>query len=214
MALTASLNINSPKNIFKYQPINDYSLENLKDQRLWASEPSAFNDPFEYNFSQIVVNPKGSELAVFIERIHMCKVVCLTARPDNLLMWSHYSNNHKGLCLGFYHYTVSTRVHYTNQFPKVDFNEINQPSYLEISIVNILHTKSPEWSYEEERRMTYVSTTDSKVDYPGPLFLVIFGMRTSNEDIDKVKSLIADKDVLFWKCKMVPGYYKIDFEGL
>ncbi|MEH6486835.1 MULTISPECIES: DUF2971 domain-containing protein [Pseudomonas] len=28
-------------------------------------------------------------------------VFCVTTIPDNILMWSHYANNHKGVCLEF-----------------------------------------------------------------------------------------------------------------
>lgn len=28
-------------------------------------------------------------------------VYCLTTVPDSILMWSHYANNHKGVCLEY-----------------------------------------------------------------------------------------------------------------
>ncbi|MFQ1992274.1 DUF2971 domain-containing protein [Aeromonas veronii] len=37
----------------------------------------------------------------FRKLIRMIGVVSLTETPRNLLMWSHYANNHKGICVGY-----------------------------------------------------------------------------------------------------------------
>jgi hypothetical protein len=53
-------------------------------------------------------------------------ITCFSEKFDNLLMWSHYSNAHKGLCIGFdlrklylsiknFH-PASIKVKYTNEF--------------------------------------------------------------------------------------------------
>lgn len=40
--------------------------------------------------------PNGSA-----EYADLLKIFCLTKNPNNILMWSHYSKNHTGICIGF-----------------------------------------------------------------------------------------------------------------
>src|SRR5690606_30082346 len=112
----------APKYLFKYQRINDNSLNGLRKGRLWASLPSTFNDPFEFKYSQVGVNPLTDEVDYLLDQISSFKVVCFTLDPLNILMWSHYASNHEGMCLGFLNKVVTTPVTYTTKFPKVDFN--------------------------------------------------------------------------------------------
>ena len=37
---------NKPDILYKYQPITEYSLGNLREGKLWSSFPKSFNDPF------------------------------------------------------------------------------------------------------------------------------------------------------------------------
>lgn len=38
---------NIPSSIFKYRAVNDYTLENLKNDAIWMSNPIDFNDPYD-----------------------------------------------------------------------------------------------------------------------------------------------------------------------
>lgn len=52
-------------------------------------------------------------------------VLCLSERPDDILLWSHYSNSHRGLCLEFdasAHPDVFPRLHrvvYQKKYPAI-----------------------------------------------------------------------------------------------
>lgn len=80
-------------------------------------------------------------------------VLCLTTEPDNLLMWSHYGDSHRGICLEFDGHsapmTQAQQVAYTVERlpinPYVDTQE-------EMMIKGLL-TKSEHWRYEEEWRI-------------------------------------------------------------
>lgn len=73
-----------------------------------ATQISALNDPFEAAFSQSGVKQIHSlydirlyDKFIFDENKYKYGVVCLSESRDNLLMWSHYANEHKGCVLGF-----------------------------------------------------------------------------------------------------------------
>ena len=78
------------------------------------------------------------------------RVYCLTPKPDNLLMWSHYANKHQGICLEFdtdnQIFGSAWEVEYHSEYPycswKTDFD-----------IIGLALTKAKCWEYEEEYRL-------------------------------------------------------------
>lgn len=82
-------------------------------------------------------------------------IFCLTTEGNNFLMWSHYSNSHKGFCIGFNtKILIETlkcgigKVIYQEQIPKFRFNES-----IEDFVIKLLGTKGIVWNYENEYRI-------------------------------------------------------------
>ena len=80
------------------------------------------------------------------------KVYCLTPIPDSTLMWSHYAENHKGICLEFQLdnpvFGSAQEVKYLSSYPKwtpLSLMNSNEP--------HVLLTKSDDWQYEREYRI-------------------------------------------------------------
>lgn len=87
-------------------------------------------------------------------------VSCFSRKNDNLLMWSHYADSHKGICIGFNLlelYLSMDRHSNEKMVVLADYTDTFSPlSYYEHkieSIVRWLKTKSNIWSYEEEIRI-------------------------------------------------------------
>lgn len=80
-------------------------------------------------------------------------VLCVTTKPDNLLMWSHYAESHKGICLEFDGYSTAMaqaqQVTYTEERLPINPYEDTE----EMMMVKGLLTKSGHWSYEDEWRI-------------------------------------------------------------
>ena len=77
-------------------------------------------------------------------------VFCVAERPDNLLMWSHYGDQHKGICLEFdgqrWPCSIANRVSYSEQYPV-----INPTSPTRVADMrDMLFRKGIVWSYEME----------------------------------------------------------------
>lgn len=85
-------------------------------------------------------------------------ILSLTETPDNLLMWSHYGDSHKGVVLGFDEahpffrgaeivpgLSRLNRVEYNQKRPVLSPSTQNNP--------RIFLRKSPEWAYEREWRL-------------------------------------------------------------
>jgi hypothetical protein len=81
------------------------------------------------------------------------RIYCLTPTDTNLLMWSHYGESHKGICLQFNARVPSIaevlyKVKYEKELPRVALTKDDA-----VAAETALLTKSSAWSYEEERRI-------------------------------------------------------------
>jgi hypothetical protein len=79
-------------------------------------------------------------------------VYCLTPDPLSVLMWSHYAENHRGICLEFnvrnIAFMSAVEVIYRSEYP------FWTPYSATIeNAVEMVLTKSADWSYENEFRL-------------------------------------------------------------
>lgn len=168
-----------------YKYTKFFGIEKLKDLHLRLSTPSVLNDPFENIFNKTleaeleknikvkdmlhniydIINDGNDGLANIIqERILSLGIVSLSETPRNLLMWAHYADEHKGICIEFDGDMMFNQElnhlnrRYAIQPTKVYYDKI-RPSYechthdeLNKHIKKHLLTKSDEWIYEKEHR--------------------------------------------------------------
>ncbi|PNQ72569.1 hypothetical protein C1T31_10460 [Hanstruepera neustonica] len=83
--------------LYKYYSINNLSVASLTNGYCWYSNPNSFNDPFD---TKIIQCELLQDLSFSKE-----KILCLSAINDNLLMWAHYTQSHKGFCIEFSDHT-------------------------------------------------------------------------------------------------------------
>lgn len=134
-------------------------------------------------------------------------VCSFTETSDNELMWAHYSNNFRGVCLEF-DFTQEpsiidnlVKVKYDNNVPKINSFEFTD-------IKNAASIKRLAWSYEREWRILHV---DNFVSFsPICLKRIHFGARTSKEDCDSIIAACLDNKLSHVDFKKI----KIDLEGI
>lgn len=138
----------------------------LKERRLKLSRFYEANDPFELNLIDSR-DPKRREIVKMIEKYHNERtgMICFGAVWDNPMMWAHYADKHKGVCLGFEveDKLVST-VDYTDAKIDVEFGEHLPNHGLSVELLNkVLTTKSTAWTQEQECRvLAALKTPDPK----------------------------------------------------
>jgi len=79
-----------------------WTLDDIRRRRLKASKIDDMNDPYEWK--TVYSDHEISQLALEnTEKVAIGKygVLCFSRRWNNILMWSHYADGHKGICLGF-----------------------------------------------------------------------------------------------------------------
>jgi hypothetical protein len=97
-------------------------------------------------------------------------IFSLTESPENLLMWSHYAENHQGAVIGFNTrstFLCSTRNGKTRPLVRKVAYSRKRPEFRNVTEVTFeaaYLTKSLDWAYETEwRRMLTVDEADEEV---------------------------------------------------
>jgi hypothetical protein len=209
--------------LYRYQPINQKTLSSIVKEKNWVSDPFDFNDPFEFRFTEINNANKQNELVYLEEENRMVTheyikivsnygVVSYSLAELNILLYSHYADKHRGMCLEFevtnFNGTNLKEVKYCTDFKRITF-PFDEPQQKE-EIEMILTTKSEEWKYEKEYRQIIDHKKDY-AEYPGKLVGIIFGCQAKRDDIDLVIKLMNFKnsEIEFSKAFIFPNSYKL-----
>lgn len=148
-------------------------------------------------------------------------IYCLTEVPDDILMWSHYSASHTGICLQFNAsqelslFWEALKVTYQDKYPEVNVMKIGEYE----QFFNLFATKSEHWEYEKERRVikdeneggSKVYTFDTKL-----LTGVILGAKISKEDEKLVLNWVGRKNTPtnIFRARINKEAYVLDIEGI
>lgn len=119
-------------------------------------------------------------------------LLCLTEAPDDILMWSHYADSHRGVCLGFAadgaSFHTALRVRYELARPVVNPIKHDPDEMLEMALL----TKARHWEYEREWRVIRYRLGAGVYQHdPGELVEVVMGCQMEPETKDIVRELVA-----------------------
>ncbi len=136
-------------------------------------------------------------------------IFCMTETKieQNLLMWSHYSDSHKGFCLGFdtnnkffgdRAWKIKDGTHYRKNRRQLNLIDT---SYKD-EIVDSLLTKHEAWKYEEEWRIIDHQHGPGIQTFPAEsLVKVILGCKISPENRNKIMNWCRARNPMprvFW----------------
>ena len=136
--------------------------------------------------------------------IHRCGYISLCDSNHNVLMWSHYADAHRGLCLRF---TCRNDLFYEDngagRIGKVEYGdtvvrmEVGQDAEPD-AVFHRIFRKAECWQYENEYRLYKVPSSETTGDAQGNSLFnselvdeVYFGLRTPEEDIDTILGFVA-----------------------
>jgi hypothetical protein len=129
----------------------EFGLKSLREKRLKLSTLDDLNDPFEL-LPYDMTDRKNRGIVREAAKVWGSKhgMLCMSADWRDPVIWAHYADKHKGLCLGFEVAEKTVRhVRYVDRrlpFPK-------SPEAIEIEeAYNWFLTKFKSWAYEKEIR--------------------------------------------------------------
>ncbi len=148
----------------------------LEKLMLYVSEQSGPKDKVEETKDILcnVIMKQYEELNEVISDLarRMVRFASFTTKPDNLPMWHHYTNGHKGICLEYntedlvdiYQKNMLFPVYYVDRLPDIVYM-MHRRIHPEFSLFRYMAMhKLMDWSYEDEWRLIY----DAGSWYYGP----------------------------------------------
>ena len=186
--------------LYKYVRFHDYSLDILKNKRIWCSTGETLNDPFEFSFhlSEMHINGfpiDAVSLETAIRDMKQLRVLSLSEINDNILMWSHYSESHTGFCIEFErtdsnelgNWDYCMPVLYDDNLPTIKPIELGDKKV----VSKIFTTKSELWSYEREWRIL-VNKGNQIHDLPGNITGIVFVYRMPFAKRREIVGILGD----------------------
>lgn len=140
-------------------------------------------------------------------------IVCFSMVRDDILMWAHYADKHKGLCLEF---DGSCNCMFFGQAQPVayeDYTPIPLHEDSDRQVTRAILTKSKHWSYEKEYRIFRPETAGQNINYPVELLTgIIFGCMTPSEVRASVKQWVKEGDcrVAFFEARPKVAEFGLD----
>ncbi len=210
---------------FKFRTINKHLIESLVNSRLFFAKPNKLNDPFDCKLDlgksfaraasiamgtrktwlQSALNDGQKFIKEWQARFENFGICSFSLELHSTIMWSHYADEHKGVCL-LYRFPESFFLAPQNKIfgvDKVKYRDDALTDWLKneapmdlLKFVQdlaklYLTAKSPAWSYESEARV--IREEHGFIDIPfGFLEQVCFGLSTSQADIDLIIKLAKE----------------------
>jgi hypothetical protein len=249
------------KYLYKYRSMKSPELvqrleEIFKNNYIYLSDPTSFNDPFEcrpiltipksmlkrdfyiknmirtqfplenkkeqnklIKEAKFQINNSDYQEHVYREFIKTIGIYSLSEKNNDILMWGHYANAHKGLCIEFdasqvnILFGLALKVYYSDKYPIVNTFDLDKPEEFQKALL----TKSNHWDYEKEWRILKLSDAGG----PGKHYLspelitgVIMGALISPQDKERVLGWVSNypTKINIYQATINRTEYKLDIE--
>ncbi len=168
-----------------------------------------------YRDRQIIFD-REKPLNAFREFLNKTGLFCVSTELKSLLMWSHYADHHRGVCVEL----ITERspailqqlvqVEYLLQTPRYPIFERDKF----LMAQKCLCVKSKEWSYENEWRVFGAGNAGKTLPLErGSISCVYLGARISSADEVRVIQMVkqADDEIQVMRSKLKPDAYELEF---
>ena len=219
---------------YKFRACNKYLFQSLINENIGLTPPGYFNDPFDCPILELLNNDE--EFPQYIRQVYndCLKVSCFSsniklprenekthqiihneeklkgALPEylNELMWAHYADSHKGVCIKYNFPNSFTKSVHNSDGITCCFNDIiysdsdisqYSKKYL-INMTDAFFLKGKLWEYENELRFLYFDVNGREgykvIKAENCIEAVYFGLRCSEEDKTTIMNILKDKKLI------------------
>lgn len=222
--------------LFQFRNTRAYTLNNLRNNQITLVDPRVQNDIVDspiFSWLETLCGHNArhkNHLAAFkasfnyLRATSFCTDSSSSKAIENTLMWAHYANCHKGICVEYElgkkdfssNYTSGAtlmrlmRIKYID--PNLDSNvlDFTNPE-TKMNMRTALATKSIDWGYENEVRMiAYTPTEEQKyvqctLDTPNPIKAIYFGVKCPAQRKNAVRKIFEERpEVSFFQMEINP----------
>ncbi len=162
-----------------------------------------------------------------VKHYQKVRICCFSESKSSLLLWSHYANGHRGVCLGFrtdsHPIATCLKVHYQDAYPTLEY-----PLFENARGFRPVLIKSKDWQYEAEyRSLMYGNDTETRTDprlgdreslflEPSTISDIFLGSEISDIHRTQVLGLIENSRInpRVWQCRISEDSYLLEFDEL
>lgn len=148
------------------------------------------------------------------------RICCFTEGKENLLLWSHYANSHKGFCVEYDAtippFSYAYKVQYKNEYPEVLYPRPTDAAAFTPALV-----KSKIWNYEKEFRIIFTPEVDIQPPNDGKSLLlaghemknIYLGSEIQNKEKDTLLKLVERSkfNPRIWETKISESSFSLEF---
>ncbi|MCR4700941.1 MAG: DUF2971 domain-containing protein [Bacteroidaceae bacterium] len=193
---------------YSFRKCTTFLYQALINEKLNLSSPYQFNDPMDCPIKDIV---NETSKKAFKDCV---KIACFIKGDEynNLLMWPHYADSHKGICIkyNFSSFDLSQINNEKSQkvafFKDIEYNNDKLKNGFSAkkteegtSINDAFFLKSEVWKYESELRLLYYDVNGkgdyATIDAPNCIEAIYFGYKCSDKDKKTIHEILKYKTV-------------------
>ena len=217
---------------YSFKRCDKYLFQSLINDELNLSSPSKFNDPFDCPIRVLLQNDEEISSLLRYTYDSCLKVACFIRNKKlpymkedvyindeykinddkeeflKSVMWSHYADSHKGICI---------KYKFTHSIPQIDDRNITVFSYLKdvrysdddmskysehdsINMHDAFFLKGQQWEYENELRYIYFDINGKngfqQIKIPNTIEAIYFGLACSVTDINTIINIMKNKKLI------------------
>ncbi|MEA4850375.1 MAG: DUF2971 domain-containing protein [Paludibacter sp.] len=230
--------------VYSFRVCNNYTYADLANDTITLVRPKCMNDPFdslvmmwldENNLRHVNIDNKSEKYSKHLRNLaksyqyYRIRSFCANTDtmksdntiPQNILMWSHYANGHKGICVKYRlknDFVGSKRKAELNKpyvcLKKIVYgeepNEIVDLNVPKMSIATGFLRKDYNWSYENEVRLISYNA-DCEEDFialpmkeNAEIEAIYFGYKCTETEKEIVKKLTQNSKIMYYN--MEPNF--------
>lgn len=158
---------------------------------------------------------------------NLIRITCFSEINDNILMWSHYSDYHKGFCIEYDISKINPKDYRRHIFPVAYSDncyditqEMLHPIKDPIYIKSFLY-KYKAWEYEKEWRLVCEEKPgflekEYKFDFSQVITGIYLGLHASidKKELSELKKWAKEKNINLYKMKADDKQYKLHKEKI
>jgi len=210
--------------------IKEYTRENIVKKTFLAMKREFPDQPNEVilkeakgRYDSGIFNDNYWKQIAEIEKQEAYKIgiFCLSKKKNDLLMWAHYADWHKGYCVGIQKSELSKHfindallqpIYYKTKFPLYKFINPDPDQHIQR-----LFTKSRHWAYEKEYRFIKADSAGTTIELNNEAIKeIILGLKMSEADMNEILKLKNNKypNAKIYKCELSKSEFKVDIKPL
>lgn len=229
LLLQSSNTLYSPT-AYRFRSCSEFLIKSLEDETIGLTSPTNFNDPFDCPIMGLLNNDEKVSDLIRQAYNDCLKIACFSANtklpyyddnkqklvqeekqcgsmPEycNELMWAHYADSHKGVCIKYHFPNSLTQLADGKDgvmcyFKDVSYSSQDLHQYSgkdSINLYDAFFLKGEKWAYENELRLLLFDVNGRpgfySISAKNCIEAVYFGLKCPQERRDKIREILKDR---------------------